>query len=328
MDGSVKNYMDAWAPEGGWVGLDLGSSVSATIAGIKYCPQPGGGSRLVGCKVQASNTPDFSSGVVDLFHRRHRAARRSAHHAEHQQRHAFRYVRFRAPRQQLLHAGRSPVPRQRHRDDPARCRAFGIGRLLAWQWAGLSDLEFRFRRETDYVIKRATSSGGPYTVLEYNSPWDTDYTDKGLSAGTYYYVVSAINSVGETVNSGEQSIQILLNVAPGSSTLASAGGGNSTEGSDKAIDGDVNTKWFTGGGTSSAWLQIDLGAGNAQIVIRYDITSAKRRAWPRSEELAAPGFQRWRQLDGHGHTHGETFASRFLTSNTPSPTPPPTAITS
>ena len=55
---------------------------------------------------------------------------------------------------------------------------------------------------TGYYVKRATTSGGPYTTL--GTVTTTSYTDTGLTNGTtYYYVVSAVNDFGETANSSE-----------------------------------------------------------------------------------------------------------------------------
>jgi fibronectin type 3 domain-containing protein len=55
-----------------------------------------------------------------------------------------------------------------------------------------------------YNVKRATVSGGPYTTAA--SPISTNYTDTGLTNGaTYYYVVTAVNSAGESGNSSEAS---------------------------------------------------------------------------------------------------------------------------
>ncbi|WP_055108329.1 glycoside hydrolase family 9 protein [Paenibacillus ihumii] len=53
---------------------------------------------------------------------------------------------------------------------------------------------------SQYVVKRAAISGGPYTVVGETA--GTTYTDLGVNNGTtYYYVVAARNSVGDSPNS-------------------------------------------------------------------------------------------------------------------------------
>jgi enterochelin esterase-like enzyme/fibronectin type 3 domain-containing protein/regulation of enolase protein 1 (concanavalin A-like superfamily) len=53
---------------------------------------------------------------------------------------------------------------------------------------------------TSYNVKRATVSGGPYPLL--SNLTTTNFTDTGVVNGTtYYYVVSALNPAGESVNS-------------------------------------------------------------------------------------------------------------------------------
>jgi aryl-phospho-beta-D-glucosidase BglC (GH1 family) len=55
---------------------------------------------------------------------------------------------------------------------------------------------------TGYNVKRATTSGGPYTTV--GSPTATTWTDTGLTNGTtYYYVVSSLNGAAESVNSAQ-----------------------------------------------------------------------------------------------------------------------------
>jgi fibronectin type 3 domain-containing protein len=55
-----------------------------------------------------------------------------------------------------------------------------------------------------YNVKRATTTGGPYTTV--GSPTANSYTDTGLTNGTtYFYVVSAVNANGESANSAQVS---------------------------------------------------------------------------------------------------------------------------
>jgi hypothetical protein len=55
---------------------------------------------------------------------------------------------------------------------------------------------------TSYNVKRSTTNGGPYTTIA--SPTTNSYTDTGLNNGTpYYYVVTAVNSAGESSPSAQ-----------------------------------------------------------------------------------------------------------------------------
>lgn len=55
---------------------------------------------------------------------------------------------------------------------------------------------------SSYHLKRATTNGGPYTVIA--TATSTSYVDGSLTNNTnYYYVVSAVNSAGESPNSNQ-----------------------------------------------------------------------------------------------------------------------------
>lgn len=57
---------------------------------------------------------------------------------------------------------------------------------------------------TSYNLQRSTTNNGPYTKVA--SPVTTSYTDVGLTNGTtYYYVVAAVNSAGQSGNSSQVS---------------------------------------------------------------------------------------------------------------------------
>ncbi len=64
---------------------------------------------------------------------------------------------------------------------------------------------------TSYHVKRATTSGGPFAQV--GVPTTAAYTDAGLTNGTtYYYVVSAVNTAGESANSAEASAKPVAGV--------------------------------------------------------------------------------------------------------------------
>lgn len=55
---------------------------------------------------------------------------------------------------------------------------------------------------TSYNVKRSTVTGGPYTQL--GTPTGTSYTDTAVTNGTtYFYVVTAVNTSGESGNSNQ-----------------------------------------------------------------------------------------------------------------------------
>ncbi|MGH9748004.1 MAG: glycoside hydrolase family 44 protein [Candidatus Acidiferrales bacterium] len=66
---------------------------------------------------------------------------------------------------------------------------------------------------TSYHLKRSTTSGGPFTQI--SAPTSTGFTDTGLANGTkYFYVVSAVNSAGESANSAQASATPAAPLAP------------------------------------------------------------------------------------------------------------------
>ncbi|MDE3099724.1 MAG: fibronectin type III domain-containing protein [Verrucomicrobiota bacterium] len=81
---------------------------------------------------------------------------------------------------------------------PTGLTAKGAKRKIGLSWNASSGA-------TSYNVKRSNVSGGPYTTITAGVT-TTGYTDSGIKSGTtYYYVVSALNAVGESPNSSEAS---------------------------------------------------------------------------------------------------------------------------
>ena len=79
---------------------------------------------------------------------------------------------------------------------PSGLTASGSKRKVTLAWTAATGAE-------TYRVKRATISGGSYTVIA-SAVTGTNYVDSGVTPGvTYYYVVSAVNTVGESPNSNQ-----------------------------------------------------------------------------------------------------------------------------
>jgi hypothetical protein len=114
---------------------------------------------------------------------------------------------------------------------------------------------------TNYNVKRATVNGGPYTIIATNG-LATTYNDTGLSASTtYYYVVSAFNTVGESPDSAQISATILNNpVLLSQGRPVTADSSESANGAANGNDGSLSTRWAANGNTyPPRWWRVDLG---------------------------------------------------------------------
>jgi len=161
-----------------------------------------------------------------------------------------------------------------------------------------------------YTVKRATTSGGPYSTIASGIP-TCSYTDKTVTNGTtYYYVVTATNSAGTSGNSPEDRAtpaKPLVNIAVGGKATASAEG----TGSEKAFDQNIWTRWFNQDKGSTGWLQYDLGSGLPRAITRYSVASATDvpERDPRDWEFqGSSDGTNWTTLDTQS---GQTFSTRF-----------------
>ena len=78
---------------------------------------------------------------------------------------------------------------------PTELTATAVGASVLLNWNATTNT-------VSYNVKRATHSGGPYTTN--GTTTATSFTDSSVTnCTTYYYVVSAVNTVGESTNSNE-----------------------------------------------------------------------------------------------------------------------------
>ena len=113
---------------------------------------------------------------------------------------------------------------------------------------------------TGYNVNYSTTSGGSYSTIATNLN-SLGYTVSNLVNGTsYYFVVSAQNSAGESANSSQAT------VVPGSLSRTFWVASSSTSGGDSpenALDGDLTTRWSTDTSqVSGQWFQVDMGSVN------------------------------------------------------------------
>jgi beta-glucanase (GH16 family) len=102
---------------------------------------------------------------------------------------------------------------------PTGLTATPVGGSIALNWSASTGA-------ANYNVKRSSVSGGSYTTIATLTA--TNYTDTGVpSCSTYYYVVSATNSIGESTNSIEAFAALNapatptgLTASPGGSSIA------------------------------------------------------------------------------------------------------------
>jgi Domain of unknown function (DUF5010)/DUF5010 C-terminal domain/F5/8 type C domain len=114
---------------------------------------------------------------------------------------------------------------------------------------------------TSYNVKRSTVFGGPYLNIAANVLNSTNYLDVQLPGSTtFYYVVSAVNAGGESLDSTVASVTM-----PTPPTLLSQNQPVTASSSQtgflpaNANDGDMGTRWSANGPVYPSWWRVDLG---------------------------------------------------------------------
>ncbi|MDB6018239.1 MAG: Carbohydrate binding family 6 [Pedosphaera sp.] len=142
---------------------------------------------------------------------------------------------------------------------------------------------------TSYNVKRSTVFGGPYTTVAANVLNSTNYLDVRLPfSTTFYYVVSAVNAGGESLNSAVASATIPTPptlLSQNKSATASSIQGTGFEAS-KALDGDLGTRWSTAGPVYPSWWRVDLGTNCNLSSVTTDWYGAGGRSYQYKIEVS------------------------------------------
>jgi beta-galactosidase len=196
MDGDITTFFDAPTGNGDWVGLDLGTA--KTVSNLRFFPRIGYASRMNGGIFQGANIADFSTAVnlltltntpTDSVFTAQVVTNTTA----------FRYVRYLSP-----NGGYGNVAEVQFFSPSTSAAVTPSQPTGLTATAGDKQIQLAWNSSggaTNYNIKRALVTGGPYTVVAASTA--VLHMDSGLSPGTYYYVVSALNSAGESANSAE-----------------------------------------------------------------------------------------------------------------------------
>jgi hypothetical protein len=132
-----------------------------------------------------------------------------------------------------------------------------------------------------YNVKRATASGGPYTIVASSS--GPSHVNTGLTNGTaYHFVVSAVGAGGEGANSAQASATPIVISSPTTIQAESgtAGGGTAFEQGSSSNSGWNGTGYanfpVTGGSLQFANLNGGAG-GTATLAIRFTVGGTTSR---------------------------------------------------
>lgn len=184
-DSNLSTYYDATNASGDWAGLDLGSG--KIIKGIRYCPRPGLGYRMVGGQFQGANVANFSSGVVTLYTIMSAPPEGAFTAQALTNTTAFRYVRYIGPANGYCNVAEvefydatTPMPVELFSDFPVpwgyaiwgNAGTYNVNEsynnALRWAWpAGflMSQRQSGVFRQTLYTEAAATAAGGAYDNL-------------------------------------------------------------------------------------------------------------------------------------------------------------------
>jgi len=177
---------------------------------------------------------------------------------------------------------------------PAGLAAVAGNAQVALNWNAVTNA-------TSYNVKRSTTNNGPYTVVA-SGVTATNYSDTGLAAATtYYYVVSAVNIVGESTNSAQASATTTATAPAVPASLTAT-----------AISAlQISLGWTASSGATSYNLKRSLTNGGP-----YSVIAASIAATNYSDRSVAPA-KTYYYVVSAVNTNGESANSAQASATTP-----------
>jgi beta-galactosidase len=216
-DDNIATYFDCASANGNWAGLDLGAS--ATITAVRFCPRSGNDSAMVGGISQGANTANFS-GAVNLCTVTNVPPDATLTAQAISNTNTYRYVRYLSPANSYGDVAEVQFFTSSTLASALPAVPTGLTTSPGVQEVGLSWTASS--GAVTYNVKRGTTSGGPYTnIINRTATVDMD---TGLPYGMYYYVVSAVNALGESANSVEASALLACSTLAAPTDLAVTAG--------------------------------------------------------------------------------------------------------
>jgi fibronectin type 3 domain-containing protein len=190
-----------------------------------------------------------------------------------------------------------PVPAQ-----PTHLTASLVDSQVNLMWSTVTDATY-------YNVKRSSTSGGPYTTIAANVTGAT-YSDVGLVNGTtYYYVVTAANSGGESSNSNAASATPVAPITPvqvpTAPTILTATAGNA----------QVSLTWSTVIGATYYNVKRSTSSGGPYTTIASSVTTTLYMDTELTNGITYYYVMTAANAGGESANSTETVATPFSSSN-------------
>jgi len=262
VDGNLTTFFDSPNANGSWVGLDLGTDSSAVIRMISFAPRVNYPQRMAGGIFQAGNAADFSD-AVNLYTITTQPPTGALIPVPVTNNTPYRYLRYLSPNGSNGDVAEvnffGPVSKGRAIPAaPATATAGVHGSSIILSWGTVIDA-------ASYNVKRALSPSGPFTTIISGDTLTTAKDINVTKGSTYYYVITAVNRVGEGPASpiaaqtvGNKLVGTLIGT-PGSY------GNNPANTMAAAVDGNLTT-FFDAPLSTGAWVGYDFGADSSAVV--------------------------------------------------------------